>query len=225
MQCRHAVERSAKAGQKTCRIKDRIAGKDLYQRRYHAGTRNMNDDTRIVALGDSLTEGFGVRPEDSYPAGLEALLNKKGINCTVINAGRSGDTCRNLMTRMHRVPDLAPDLVIIEIGLNDILMGAMPERISHMISTMVQRLTAGAIPVTLAGMVLPSMGDTETETAFAAIYPAVAKALDLVLIPSFNGPSLEKAGGIQFDGIHPTAAGYAAITEHILPWVVRALER
>ncbi len=185
----------------------------------------MSSDTRIVALGDSLTEGFGVRPGDSYPAVLEAMLNKKGFKCTVINAGRSGDTCRNLMARMHRVPDLAPDLVILEIGLNDILMGAMPERISQMITTMVQRLMDEAIPVALAGMVLPYVGDTETETAFAAIYPDVAQALDLMLIPSFNGPSLEKAGGIQFDGIHPTAAGYAAITAYILPWVVRIMER
>jgi len=183
----------------------------------------MLSDITILALGDSLTEGFGVGPQDSYPVGLETLLNKKGLNCRVINAGCNGDTCRNLMARMHRVPDFTPDLVILEIGLNDILMGAMPERISHMISTMAQRLTARAIPVAVAGMVLPPMGDAETETAFAAIYPAVALALDLVLIPSFNRPALEKTGGIQFDGIHPTATGYAAITAHILPWVVRAL--
>lgn len=91
----------------------------------HTGRRNIN----IVALGDSLTEGLGVGPRDSYPVRLEALLSQKGFNCNVINAGCSGDTCRNLMARMHRVPDFAPDLVILEIGLNDILMGAMPERI------------------------------------------------------------------------------------------------
>ncbi|MBW2591800.1 MAG: arylesterase [Deltaproteobacteria bacterium] len=184
----------------------------------------MSFDTHIVALGDSLTEGFGVGPGESYPVRLEALLNKKGFSCSVINAGCSGDTCRNLMARMHRVSDFPPDLVILEIGLNDILMGAMPERIRHMISTIVQRLTARAIPVVLAGMVLPSMGDTETEKAFAAIYPAVAQAFDLVLIPSFNGAALEETGGVQFDGIHPTAAGYAAITAHILPWVVQVLD-
>ena len=83
----------------------------------------------MLALGDSLTEGFGVGPRDNYPAGLEARLHKKGFNCRVINAGVSGDTCRNLMARMDRVLDPGPDLVILEIGLNDILMGAMPERI------------------------------------------------------------------------------------------------
>ncbi len=177
----------------------------------------------ILALGDSLTEGFGVGPQYSYPAGLAALLHKKGFNCNVINAGCSGDTCRNLMARMDRALDIGPDFVILEIGLNDILMGAMPEQISRMITSIARRITARAIPVILAGMMLPAMGDTETETAFAAIYPAVAQNLDLALIPSFNGPALEKTGGIQFDGIHPTAAGYAAIIEHILPWVVQAL--
>jgi len=184
----------------------------------------MTSDIHIVALGDSLTEGFGVGPRDSYPVKLEALLNKKGFSCNIINAGCSGDTCRTLMTRMHRVLDFTPDLVILEIGLNDILMGAMPEVISHMISTIVQRLTDRAIPVILAGMVLPSMGDTETENAFAAIYPAISRAFDLVLIPSFNGPALEETGGVQFDGIHPTATGYTAITTHVLPWVIQALE-
>ena len=127
------------------------------------------------------------------------------------------------MARMDRVLDPGPDLVILEIGLNDILMGAMPERIRQMITTMARRIVARAIPLILAGMVLPAMGDAETETAFAAIYPEVAQALDLVLIPSFNGPALKTAGGLQFDGIHPTAAGYAAIVEHSLPWVIGAL--
>ncbi len=179
----------------------------------------------ILALGDSLTEGFGVGPQYSYPVGLAALLHKKGFSCNVINAGCSGDTCRNLMARMDRVLDIGPNVVIVEIGLNDILMGAMPGQISRMITTIARRITARAIPVILAGMVLPAMGDTETETAFAAIYPAVAQNLDLVLIPSFNGPALEKTGGLQFDGIHPTAAGYSAIIKHMLPWVVQVLVR
>jgi acyl-CoA thioesterase-1 len=185
----------------------------------------MIADINILALGDSLTEGFGVDPKHSYPVGLAGLLHKKGFNCNVINAGCSGDTCRNLMARMDRVLDIGPDVVILEIGLNDILMGAMPEQISRMITTIAGRITARAIPVILAGMVLPAMGDTETETAFTAIYPAVAQNLDLVLIPSFNGPALEKTGGLQFDGIHPTASGYAAIIKHILPWVVQGLAR
>lgn len=185
----------------------------------------MIPEKNILALGDSLTEGFGVGPQDNYPAGLAARLHRKGFSCHVINAGVSGDTCRNLMARMDRALDFGPDMVILEIGLNDILMGAMPERIRHMITTMAERITARAIPLLLGGMVLPAMGDAETENAFAAIYPAVARALDLMLIPSFNGPALKTAGGLQFDGIHPTAAGYAAIVDHMLPWVIKALAR
>lgn len=184
----------------------------------------MVTSLRIVALGDSLTAGFGVREQESYPSLLEAALIGRGIDCRVQNAGVSGDTCRNVLARLPQVTAASPDLVILEIGLNDILMGAMPERIETNLTSIVQRLQESGIRVALAGMVLPPMGDPAEESAFAAVYPSVASALGLELIPEFNAPVWQGDGREQFDGIHPTADGYAAITHHILPGVIQALE-
>lgn len=192
---------------------------------HHLKSRDAAHGIRIVALGDSLTEGFGVAPEDSYPVRLEALLNRKGFTCRVVNAGISGDTCRRVLTRLPSVLKSGPDLVVLEIGINDILMGALPERIHANISSIAEQLRANGIAVAIAGMVLPSMGDPHIEEAFAGIYPETATALGLTLIPSFNAPVFEGYDRVQYDGIHPTAAGYAAVTAHMLPWVIRALER
>ncbi|MGD9018489.1 MAG: GDSL-type esterase/lipase family protein, partial [Desulfobacterales bacterium] len=149
----------------------------------------MADNCCIVALGDSLTEGFGVPPEGSFPARLDGLLRRRGTDCRVINMGRSGDTCRGVLARLSQVLALAPDLVILEIGLNDVLMGAMVERIELNISRIVERLTAARARVLLAGMVLPPMGEPDGESAFAGIYPRVAAANGVGLIPGFNAPA------------------------------------
>lgn len=119
---------------------------------------------------------------------------------------------------------MSPDLVILEIGLNDILMGAMMERIELNVSRIVEGLAAARITVLLAGMVLPPMGEPDGESAFADIYPRVAAANGLGLIPGFNAPPFKGPGRLQYDGLHPTSRGYEAIADHALPWVVAAIE-
>ena len=142
----------------------------------------------IVALGDSLTEGFGVAPRDAYPYRLQGLLQAEGVACRIVNAGISGDTCRGVLARLGEVERWRPDMVILEIGINDVLMGVMTERIRANIDAIVERLQDGGIPVVLAGMDLPPMGEPEVEAAFAALYPAVAEAYDLALIPGSEIP-------------------------------------
>jgi len=177
----------------------------------------------IVALGDSLTEGFGVAPRDAYPFLLQSSLNAEGITCRVINAGVSGDTCRTLLARLEGAIRWTPDLVILEIGVNDVLMGRLVERIRGNLGTIVERLKAGNIAVALAGMQMPPLGDLETETAFAAIYPEVARTHRIALIPEFAAPLWMAPGRVQYDGLHPNAAGYRAICAHILPSVKKAV--
>jgi len=180
----------------------------------------------IVALGDSLTEGFGVTPRDAYPHILQKMLEAEGIVCRLINAGVSGDTCRGVLSRLDTIPSWSPDLVILEIGVNDVLMGRWPEHIRANLNAIVQRLLGWDIPVALAGMQIPPLGDPETEAAFAAIYPAVAEAFHIPLIPDFAAPLWAAPGLVQYDGLHPNAAGYRAICAHIRPAVlsiIRAL--
>jgi acyl-CoA thioesterase-1 len=184
----------------------------------------MADNTlTIVALGDSLTEGFGVAPRDAYPFLLQSLLNAEGIACRVINAGVSGDTCRALLARLETVSIWMPDLVILEIGVNDVLMGRFVERIRVDLCTIVERLAAHNIAVALAGMQMPPLGDPETEAAFATIYPEVARTHRVALIPEFAASLWTAPGRVQYDGLHPNAAGYRAICAHILPSVTKVI--
>lgn len=185
----------------------------------------MPEKRTIVALGDSLTEGFGVAPQDAYPVKLKALLDQQGIDCRIINAGISGDTCRGVLNRLAEIPMMAPDLVILEIGINDVLMGAMTERIQANISAIVEKLRSRSIAVALAGMELPPMGNPELERQYAALYSAVAERFDLPFIPGFTAPLWAEPGRVQYDGLHPNAAGYQAIADHIAPWVIEAMKR
>jgi acyl-CoA thioesterase-1 len=179
---------------------------------------------KITALGDSLTAGFGVRPEESYPWRLAQILNSEGLNCRITNAGRNGDTCRGVLSRLDRVAADRPDWVILEIGVNDILMGALAQRIEANLRAIVERLKSEGIATILAAMELPPLGDPEGERAFAALYPRVAQAYALPLISGFLNPVFEAPGRVQSDGLHPNAAGYAAITRHLAPYVGRALK-
>ena len=183
----------------------------------------MHRSIRITALGDSLTAGFGVPPEASYPFLLAQYLNEEGIDCHIRNAGLNGDTCRGVQSRLADILADLPDWVILEIGVNDILMGVIPERIEVNLAAIVQQLKYRNIQVILAGMEMPSMGDPETEAQFAEVYRTVAAAHDLSLIPGFLNPVFTVPGRVQYDGLHPNASGYTAITRHLLPYVRQAL--
>jgi acyl-CoA thioesterase-1 len=186
----------------------------------------MTDDPlTIVALGDSLTEGFGVAPYDAYPFVLQGLLKADGIACRMINAGVSGDTCRSLRARLAAVAGWAPDLVILEIGLNDVLMGRMARRIGADLGAIIAQLAAFNTAVAVAGLQMPPLGDVEGEAEFAALYPEAARAHGVALIPGFTAPLWQAPGRVQYDGLHPNAAGYRAICAHILPDVKGAIAK
>ena len=184
----------------------------------------MNTDPlTIVALGDSLTEGFGVDPRDAYPFVLQKLLRAARIGCRVINAGVSGDTCRNVLARLEAVFRWAPDLVILEIGVNDVLMGRSVESIGKDLCAIIEMLLARDIPVALAGMQIPPLGDPDTEAAFAALYLAAAERFKIFLIADFAASLWAAPGRVQYDGLHPNAAGYRAICAQILPQIVKIM--
>lgn len=178
---------------------------------------------RITALGDSLTAGFGVSPKESYPHRLEQILNQEGLACRITNAGINGDTCRGVLRRLNGITTARPQWVILEIGINDFLMGAMPTRIKANIETIVQQLQAENIQVILAAMEVPPLGDPRSEKEFTALYPEISEKYALPLIPGFLNPVFKAPGRVQYDGLHPNGAGYDAITQYLLPFVRRAL--
>jgi len=178
----------------------------------------------IVAMGDSLTEGYGVMEGEAYPSLLQEMLLENGYRFRVINAGISGETSSGALSRLRWTLNLKPDIVILETGANDGLRGIDPDVTEKNIAQMLTVLKQQGITVVLAGMKMPpNLGQAYTD-AFGKIYPALAERFDVPLIPFFlegvaTDPALNNG-----DGIHPNAAGYRILTRNIYPYVTAAIE-
>jgi acyl-CoA thioesterase-1 len=174
----------------------------------------MGPEKRIVALGDSLFAGYGVKPDESYPAKLERALRAQGVNARIANAGVSGDTSAGGLARLaftlNSQPQ-APDLVIISLGGNDMLRGLSPEQTSTNLEAIVSELTRRKIPVVLMGMLAPPNMGADYRGKFDAIYPALAERHQVSLVPFFLKAVIDKPDLIQPDHIHPTARGIEEI--------------
>lgn len=180
----------------------------------------------VLAFGDSLTAGYQLKPAESFPAQLQAALVKAGRDVTVKNAGVSGDTSTAGRARLGWVLaglKAKPDLVILELGANDMLRGQDPAIAKANLDAMLTELGKRGIPVILAGMrASPNLGAAYVKQ-FDAMYPALAAKHKVRLYPFFlDGvaatPKLQLA-----DGMHPNAAGVAVIVKRILPTVEAAL--
>ena len=178
----------------------------------------------IVCMGDSLTAGYGVDEAQAYPALLEARLHEMGFPYRVINAGVSGETSSGALSRLDWMLTLDPDIVILETGANDGLRGVDPALTRRNIEAIVARLKAKDIIVVLAGMQMVRNLGPEFTRSFGAIYPEIARASELILIPFFLEGVAGRSDLNQADGIHPTAEGYRIIVDHIQPYIVQAIE-
>ena len=180
-------------------------------------------ETVIVALGDSLTAGYGLPQAQSFPAQLEAALKARGQNVRVVNAGVSGDTASAALKRLDwALPDDA-SAVIVELGANDALQGLPPDKTEEALAKIIERLQAKGLTVLLAGMEAPrNMGAAYVE-AFGAIYPELAAQYDVLLYPFFLDGAALNDGLMQKDGIHPNGKGVAKIVENMLPKVEELL--
>lgn len=177
----------------------------------------------IVALGDSLTAGYGLAAGEDFATRLEAALVASGIDASVANAGVSGDTASAGAARVDwAVPDGAA-LVIVELGANDALRGIDPAVTRKALSDLLARLGARNLKALLVGMRAPPNMGEDYVRSFDAIYPDLAREHAVPLYPFFldgvaGAPNLN-----QPDGMHPTAAGVEEIVRRILPVVISAL--
>lgn len=181
----------------------------------------------ILALGDSLTEGLGVDNDANYPAQLEARLQELGYkDVKVVNSGLSGETSTGLVNRLDWVLQTKPDITILTIGANDAIRGIDVTTVEANIRTAIKRLQDNGSEVILGGMqIYDNLGSDYVES-FAAIYPRVAKDMNVTLIPFF----LDGVGGDpklnQADAIHPTKEGYTIIVnDNILPILQPEIEK
>ncbi len=177
------------------------------------------DTIRILALGDSLTAGYGLAPGEGFPARLEAALTARGHDVTVIDAGVSGDTASAGQARLEWSLGEGADAAIVELGGNDALRGLPPESTSKALGQIIEALRARDIPVLLAGMQAPPNLGPRYGEAFNAIFPALAKQHDILLYPFFLDGVAAEPDLNQADGIHPTAEGIDIIVQRILPSV------
>ena len=181
----------------------------------------------ILALGDSLTEGLGVDNNANYPAQLEARLKEMGYkDVKVINSGLSGETSTGLVNRLDWVLQTKPDITILTIGANDAIRGIDVATVEANIRTAIKRLQDGGSEVILGGMQIYDNLGADYVESFAAIYPRVAKDMNVTLIPFF----LDGVGGDpklnQADAIHPTREGYTIIVnDNILPILQPEIEK
>ncbi|HEY7652116.1 MAG TPA: arylesterase [Methylomirabilota bacterium] len=179
----------------------------------------------IVAFGDSLTAGLGVDTGQTYPALLGERLKREGYDYRVINAGISGDTTAGGLRRVDWALRLKPEIVILELGVNDAFRGQKLTGVRANLDQMITRFQAAGARVLVAGMRLPpNYGDRYAED-FHRLYGDVARMHNAPLIPFF----LDGVGAVahlnQADGIHPTAEGYAIVVDRLWPYLVPLLRK
>lgn len=179
----------------------------------------------LVAFGDSLSAGYLLPPNASFPAQLQVALQAKGYKVEVINAGVSGDTSAGGVQRLDWSLQGPVDGVILELGANDALRGIDPALTKANLDKLLSRIKAKGAEVLFAGMRAPANWGAEYQKAFDAIYPDLAAKHSVALYPFF----LEKVLGIEGltmdDGLHPTERGVAEIVRQILPEVEAMLKR
>ena len=172
--------------------------------------------TLIVALGDSLTEGFGVSKEEAYPFLVEKELLRKGHAVKVVNAGISGSTSASAPSRIKWHIRSQPDILIIALGGNDGLRGLSVAHMKNNLSKAIELAQAEEIQVLLSGMQIPlNYGKEYTET-FRKVFYELAELYKLSIIPFL----LKDVGGVpslnQPDGIHPNPEGHKIIAVTVL---------
>jgi acyl-CoA thioesterase-1 len=183
---------------------------------------------QIIAFGDSLTAGYGLPLQDSYPSELERELRAAGKSVSVINAGISGETSRGNRERAEFIRSQNPDVVILGIGGNDALRGLPISELKKNVSETVEILQSGPNPpkVVLLQMQAPQNAGAEYKREFDAIYTDVAKSYSLTLIPFLVEEVFLNRNLLLSDGIHPNKEGYKIlVSKYIYPEITKLLSQ
>lgn len=181
-----------------------------------ARTSDISDNRPVIAcFGDSLTAGYGIESQASYPANLQHLLDAAGYHYRVVNEGVSGDTTKDGLERIDRVLAHRPQIVVLEFGGNDGLRGLPVSLAQQNIAAMIQRLQRSGAKVALAGISLPPQYGGDYIARFDSMYPALAKQFHLPLLPFLLQDVYGVEGDIQADGVHPTAQGAKQVAANV----------
>ena len=177
----------------------------------------------VVAFGDSLTSGYGLPPGEAFPEQLQARLKAAGVNAQVENAGQAGDTTSDGLARLDWTLAGKPDLVILELGANDMLRGIDPKIVHGNLDKIITRIRAKGVRVLLAGMRSSANWGADYQQRFDRIYPELARAYGVTLYPFFLDGVAMDPKLTQPDGLHPNKQGVAVLVDHIAPVVAKLI--
>ena len=181
--------------------------------------------TTILALGDSLTAGYGLDAGKSFADKLQEALRAKGLDVTIINGGVSGDTAAQGAARLDWALTGDVKAVIIELGANDALRGLEPAQTEASLRQILDTLKKKNLPSLILGMKAPPNLGADYQTKFDGIYAKLAKEYDAALYPFYLDGVAAHADLNQTDGIHPNEKGLAIIVPKILPYVEALLPK
>ncbi len=184
-----------------------------------ARAENGKGETVVAAFGDSLTAGYGLAPGEGFAPVLQERLRLSGLSVTVINAGVSGDTSADGLARADWVMQDKPDIVIVELGANDMLRGLPVGAMKKNLDAIVARIQSGGARVLLAGMLAGENLGAQYQKEFRAAFAKIAEERGVLFYPFF----LEGVAAVPElnlpDGKHPNAKGVRVIAENIAPFV------
>lgn len=186
----------------------------------------LAEPVTVVALGDSLTAGYGLPPDDGLVPQLEGWLKAKGADVVIVNAGVSGDTTAGGLSRLEWSLTPETDALIVTLGGNDMLRGLPPEEARANLTAILDGAKTRGLPVLLVGMKAPGNYGPDYKATFDAIYPDLATQYNALLYPGFfdaltmgNPDPAAAQAFMQADGIHPNAEGVKKIVEGLGPAV------
>lgn len=180
-------------------------------------------EKKIVIIGDSITEGYGVSHEQAYPALVQKKIEASGKPWVVVNSGISGSTSASAPGRVTWHLKQKPDLIVLALGANDGLRGLPTKSMEDNLGKAIAACKKAGVKVLVAGMLMPPNYGVEYSRQFAAVFPHLAKKYEVGLIPFL----LDKVGGNQSlnqtDGIHPNEKGHQIVAETVYQAIVKAL--
>lgn len=183
-----------------------------------SGFRSLPEEKTILFFGDSLTAGYGLTPEQAFPARIDQMINKNGEKYKVVNAGVSGETSAGGLSRISWILHQKIDIFILELGANDGLRGLPLDQTRKNLQAIIDRVKEKypEVKIILAGMMVPPNMGEEYSSEFQHIFPELAEKNHALLIPFLlsgvaGDPKLNQA-----DGIHPNVKGHEIVAENVM---------
>lgn len=176
---------------------------------------------RLAALGDSLFEGFGLRPDEALPRVIEEMLRGDGLDVEMLNFGVSGDVALNGLERLGRVLAAEPHGLLVEFGTNDFFLGLPPDEIERALDRILTRAGEAGLPCLLVGVRSLPLAEPDYCRAFDQIHARLAERHQALYFPDILACFMTEKGAdpnlTLLDGLHPNAAGARLAAEALLP--------